>query len=227
MTSLLRATLARLRRTRRGLLAIALWSFVAVVGALIARAGDANGADRALRGTFGVVVAPLLSYGIVSAALGGRGLRTSIRGFVALGSAPSRAALATVLTAMALSAVACGFVAGLVCVVAHGPSDPPLVRDLPASFCVGFLGGLAYAAYFGAGSAIGSGAMRGVFLALDFLLGASAGFGALFTPRAHVTSLLGGRPCFDLSPRASSVLLLLLAVVYLALATRLARRAAR
>lgn len=225
--TLIRATLARIRRTRRGVLTILGWSLIALAGAFIARAGDANGADRALRGSFGVVVAPLLAYGIVSAALGGRGLKSSIRGFIAIGSTPSRAAQATVLTSMAVSAIASGVLAALVCVVAHGPTDPPLLRDLPASFGVAFLGGMAYAAYFGAGSAMGSGAMRGVFLALDFLLGLPAGLGAMFTPRGHVTSLLGGRACFDLSPRASSVMLVVLSFVYLALAVRLGRRVAR
>lgn len=226
MSLLVRATLARLRRTRRGVLSILGWSLIALTGALIARIDGANGADRALRGTFGIVVLPLLSYGIVGAALGGRGLYASIRGFVALGSAPARAARATVLTSMVVSAIACGVVAALVCAVAHGPADPPLLRDLPASFGVAFLGGAAYAAYFGAGSAIGIGAMRGVFLALDFVLGLPAGFGAVFTPRAHVTSLLGGRACFELSPRASSVVLVVLALAYLVLATALGRRRA-
>jgi len=67
--------------------------------------------------------------------------------------------------------------------------------------------------------------MRGVFLALDFVLGAAAGFGSLFTPRAHVTSLLGGQACFELSRRASSVVLVVLALAYLGLAVRLARGA--
>ena len=66
--------------------------------------------------------------------------------------------------------------------------------------------------------------MRGVFLALDWIIGAPGGFGAVFTPRGHVMSLLGGQPCFELSRRASSVILVLLMLAYLGLAVRLARR---
>jgi hypothetical protein len=172
----------------------------------------------------GFIVIPLVTYGIVSATLGGAGLRASIRGVVALGGAPVQAALGSVLVAMAASALVCGLVAAAVCAIAHGQGDPPLSADLPASFGVAVLSGAAYSAYFGAGSAIGKGAMRGGFLVLDWLIGSGSGFGALFTPRGHVTSLLGGVPCFDLSRRASSVALVVLALAYVALTLRLARR---
>jgi hypothetical protein len=217
--------LARLRRTRAAWLPIAGWIAFALVTALIfSGPGKVGGADRTLRGAVGFIVIPLVTYAIISASLGGAGLRASIRGVVALGAAPVRAALASVLVAMAASAVVCGLLAAIVCVIAHGQGDPPLSSDLPASFGVAFLGGAAYAAYFGVGSSIGKGAMRGGLLVVDWLVGAGSGFGALFTPRGHVASLLGGAPCFDLSRRASSIMLVLLAVAYLALTARMARR---
>ena len=226
IAALARVPLARLTRTRRAWLPIAGWSLVAVVSALSSRsAGLASGADHVMRGTFGFVILPLLTYGIVSATLGGAGLRPAIRGLVALGAPPPRAALASVGVSMAAAALACGVVAVLVCLIAHGSADSPLVWDLPASFGVAFTGGAAYAAFFCAGSAIGRGAMRGAFLAIDYIVGTPAGFGSVFTPRAHVMSLLGGPQCFELSRRVSSMILVVLALAYLALAVRLARRA--
>ncbi len=222
--ALARLSLARLR-TRRGWLSLVGWSLLAIAAAFSARsAGLANGADHVLRGTFSVVVLPLLTYGIVSAALGGKGLRPAIRGLVAIGAAPERAALASSLVAMAVSALAGGVVAAVICLAAHGSADAPLLADLPVSFGIACLGGAAYAAYFCAGSSIGRGAMRGVFLALDFLAGSSSGIGALLTPRAHVASLLGGPAAFELSRRASSVLLVVLTLACLAFAVRVARR---
>jgi hypothetical protein len=202
------------------------WLVFALLGAIhTVMRHQTSGADHMMRGAIGVVVLPLLTYGIVSACLGRAGLRSSIRGAIALGAPPSRAALATVLVAMAVAAIACAVIAVVVCAIAHGQGDPPLVYDLPASFGVTFAAGAAYAAYFCAGSAIGRGAMRGAFLAIDWILGAGSGFGALFTPRAHVISLLGGPACFDLSRRASSVVLVLVLLAYLALAVRLGKRA--
>lgn len=225
MTALVRLPLARLLRAPRGWLPIVGWSLLAIVSALSSRTtGLTSGADHVLRGTFGIVIVPLLTYGVVSATLGGVGLRPAVRGLVTLGASPQRAALASIAVAMAASAVACGVLAALVCVIAHGASDPPLVWDVPASFGVAFVGGAAYAAYFCAGSAIGRGAMRGAFLAIDYLIGTPGGFGSLFTPRGHLMSLLGSSTAFELSRRVSSVMLVVLMLVYLALAVRLARR---
>ena len=214
--------LARITRSRRAWLPIAAWFVFAILLTVVSP--PASGADRILRGSFGALVVPLLVYGVVGAALGGAGLRTTVRGLVVLGASPTRAALASILLAMAASAVLSGTLAALVCVLAHGPADPPLARDLPASFGVASLGGATYAAYFSAGAAFARRFVRGLFLVADWVLGAAAGLGALFTPRGHVMSLLGGPSCFELSRRASSVALVVLALFYLALAVRLGRR---
>lgn len=224
--ALVRPPLARIARTRRSWLPVVGFAALALATALASRtSGDTSSADHVLRGTFGGVVLPLLAYGIVSSALGGSGLRAAIRGLVALGGDPAKAALATAGVAVLSSALASGALGGLVCALAHGPTDLPLARDVTTSFGVAFLGGAAYAAFFCAGSAIGRGAMRGVFVVVDWVLGASGGLGALFVPRGHVTSLLGGAECFELSRRASSVVLVVLALVYAALAVLLGRRA--
>ena len=223
---LARVPALRVIRTPRAWLPILLWTVVALVTALAARAsGSSSGADHVMRGSFSFLVLPLVAYGVVGAVVGGAGLRRGIRGVVALGAEPRRAALASVGVAVVYAAAACGALAALVCVLAHGSLDPPLGADLPTSLWVGALGGGAYAAYFCAASAIGKGRLRGVFLAFDWIVGSGAGFGALFTPRGHVLSLLGGLPCAELSQRASSLLLLGLLLAYAGLALLLIRRA--
>jgi hypothetical protein len=225
IAALARLPLARLGRRRRAWFPIAGWAALAMASALSARlAGVVGGADHVLRGPFATLVLPLLSYTVVSGALGGMGLRPALRGVVALGAVPGTAALASVLVSVGTSGIASGLLAALVCVVAHGTGDAPLLADLASSTFVAAVAGAAYAAWFCAGSAIGRGAMRGVFLVVDWVLGASAGFGALFTPRGHVVSLLGGALCFDLSRRTSSVMLVAIAVAYGAAAVRLARK---
>jgi hypothetical protein len=226
VNALARVPIARLVRTPRGWLPIAAWAVLAVVSAIVARShGATTGADHVMRGAFGVLVLPLAAYAIVSASLGGRGLRYAIRGVVDLGAEPRRAAFASVAVAVVAAAITGAVLAAVVCALAHGAHDPPLARDLATSTWIGALGGAAYAAYFSAGSAIGKGAMRGVFLAIDWIVGAGAGAGALLTPRGHVQSLLGGAHVAEISQRSSSLVLALLVAVYVGLALLLTRRA--
>lgn len=228
MLALARVPIARLTRTRRTWLVVAAWAIVAIVGAVLVRTrGNTSGADHVMRGSFGRFVLPLLEYGIVGAAIGGSGLRRGIRGLVGLGSSPRRAALVTAVVASAACAIAGGLLAAIVCVIAHGPADPPLGADLFASTWIGALGGAAYGSYFAAGSAIGkAGTVRGMFLAADFLVGSGAGVGAALVPRGHVVALLGGPLVADLSQRASSVLLVVLVAFWLGVTALVARRAA-
>jgi hypothetical protein len=216
----------RLLRTPRAWAPIVAWSLLAVVFAVSARArGSTTGADHVMRGAFSFLVLPLIAFGVVGATLGATGLRRGIRGVVALGAAPRSAALASVLVAIATSALLSGVLGAVVCGLAHGTGDPPLASDVAASLWISALAGGTYGAYFSAGSAIGKGTMRGVFLALDWIIGGGAGVGALITPRGHVTSLLGGPLCAELSQRTSSVLLVVLLVAYAGVAVALVRRA--
>ena len=94
-----------------------------------------------------------------------------------------------------------------------------------ASFGVSALGGAAWAAFFAAGSAIGGGGWRGAFLAVDWIVGSGSGTLAVFTPRGHVTALLGGSLCAELPTRASSVILVVIIAAYVGLSSALTRRA--
>jgi hypothetical protein len=228
IVALARLPLARLVRSPRAWLVVGAWTALAIAVAVVVRAGgQPSGADRALQGSFGRFVLPLLTYAVVGAAVGGTSMRRGIKGLVGLGAAPRQAALATTLVAVVACALAGGVLAVVVCGLAHGAADPPLGRDLVASSWVGALGGAAYAAYFSAGAAFGKGgAVRGMFLVFDFVVGGGAGVGALLTPRGHLVALLGGPPSADLPARASSVALVVLLGAYVALAVAVSRRAA-
>jgi len=222
---LARVSMLRLLRTPRAWLSIGGWTLLAIVAALASRSmGSVNGADHVMRGAFGFIVLPLVTFAVVGTTLGRSGLRQGIRGVVGLGAAPRSAALASILVAVVSSAALCGLLAAIVCGLAHGPQDPPLASDLPTSLWVGALGGAAYSAYFSAGSAIGKGMMRGVFLAFDWLVGSGSAFGSLFTPRGHVTSLLGGSLAAEISQRTSSIALVAIVLAYGLFALRLARK---
>jgi len=229
MTAMIaRVPLARLTRSRRAWLAIAAWFVIGLAGAIIVRArGNTTGADHMMRSSYGFIVLPLVAYATVGATLGGMGMKRAIRGIVVLGADPRRAALITTAVALLASAIFGALAAIVINVIAHGSADAPLARDLFASSWIGGLGGASYAAYFCAGSAIGRGAMRSVFLFIDWIVGSGAGFGGLFTPRGHVTSLLGGAPVFELSPRVSSVAIVALVVFWTVIAVTFGKRPAR
>lgn len=225
---LARQPIARLTRSRRAWAVVAGWAALAIVSAVVVRAnGETSGADHVLRGGFSRFMFPLLTYAIVGAIVGGAGMRKSIRGIVGLGAKPRSAAVATALVAAAACAIVGGVLFAAVCLAAHGPADPPLGRDLFASTWIGALGGAAYGSFFAAGSSFGrGGGGRGVFLAADFIVGGAAGAGAMLTPRGHLLSLLGGPPCADVSQRASSVMLVGIALASLAIVAALSRRPA-
>ncbi len=220
-----RASVTRLVRARRAWLAPLAWLVLALGFAALTRVrGAAHGADDVLPGMIGAFVVPLLAYAAVTSVVGDDGLRGVSRGFVAVGAAPLHAALGSALVATGLAAITGAVVTGLGALVAHGPSDPPLALDVPLSAVVGALGGAAYGALFCAGSSFGSGALRGGLLAADFILGGDGSPLAWLFPRAHLVALLGGDRTLDLSRRGSSLALLGLALIYLAIVARASRR---
>jgi hypothetical protein len=100
-----------------------------------------------------------------------------------------------------------------VALVAHGAADPPVARDALISGYVGGLGGATYASWFSLGAGFGRrGGGRLVALLVDWLFGVSGGTLALFAPRAHLRSLLGGAPPLDWSQRWSVAALAVLAL---------------
>ncbi len=222
MNALLELPLARLRRTPRAWLPVALWSLLAIAAAGILRhASVPSNASEALQSPFGTLALPLLSYAVVGATLGGDGLSRSTRSLVAFGAEPFRAALASIGVAMLVAATLSSLVGLLVATLGHGDGDPPLVRDAFTTVWVAFLGGAAYA--FGASFGKRGGG-RAVVLVLDWVFGSAGDTSGALTPRAHLRSLLGGDAVASLSGRASALCLVLLAAAFAWLAARRARR---
>ncbi|MDP9152364.1 MAG: hypothetical protein M3O36_20755, partial [Myxococcota bacterium] len=97
--------------------------------------------------------------------------------------------------------------------------------DALASAYAGALGGAAYAGWFFMGASFGKrGGGRPMLLVLDWVLGASGGFAALITPRAHLRNVLGGAAPLAMSGQASSASLVAIAVACALLAVSRAQR---
>ncbi len=227
IAAIARAEVLRLARTRFGWLATGGWCAVAIVAALLARHDRAyHGADRALLGAYATVVLPLAAFGVVGALLGARSLAAAVEPFARFGAPPVRSAW----VAVGVGAIACallgGALAAAVALLAHGELDPPRTHDALTSAYAGALGGAAYAAWFALGAAIGRrGGGRATLLVADWVLGAGHGTAALFAPRAHVRSLLGGLPPLELPASASALALVAIALLCAALAAWRVRRA--
>lgn len=221
-----RAALARVVRPRAALgLATAL--AVALAGAWLERRADASGAaSRALAGTALGLVVPLATFAIVGRALGAREregrLDDAFAAFADLGLS-RRALAAGGLTATgAVAAALAALVAGVVAVVAHDSTAPPLTTDVASSAWIAALAATAYVAWFALGATLGRrGGGRGLVLGLDFVLGGAGAPFALVMPRAHAESLLGGAAPLGL-PQGASVLALA-AITLLATTLAIAR----
>ena len=226
MMMLARVPVLRLARTKRAWLPVLGYVVLALVMAIVAgRSGGASGTDHVMRGTFRWLVIPLVAYAIVSASLGGAGMKRAVRGVVMLGAAPRRAALETTLVASLASGLVCGVLASIGTLLSHNAADAPLASDLLASTWVSALGGLAYGAYFCGGSAIREGGARGLFLAFDWIVGSGTGGLALLTPRAHLATLMGGPLSGDISARTSFIVLAALTVIFTATSVYFVKRA--
>jgi hypothetical protein len=225
IAALARPPWVRLLRTRRAWAAAGGWGAIALAFATAARAsGSSHAADQVLLHAFGPLVLPLLAYALVGAVVGARSLSSAVAPLVAFGARPARAAAVALAVAAAACAVAGGLLAAGVDLWAHGSADPPLGPDAMASAYAGGLGGAAYAAWFALGASFGKrGGGRVALLLVDWVLGASDGAAALFTPRGHVRNLLGGTALMDLPERASAGALVALAMACALIAIRRVR----
>ena len=215
-----RHPLARLRSARLRLLPWLGWALLAVGGAVATRlqGGSSHAVDHAVRGTFGPLILPLLALACVGLLCPEGTLAGAARPLALLGAPRLRAALTHGLAVITLAAASAGVLGALIVAVAHGPPDAPLLVDLPSTAGVAALGAAGYASYFMMGSAFLGRAGGGVLFVIDFLAG-GFGAGALLTPRGHLRALMGGPLAAQLSPRVSSVALVVMAVVFLALAS--------
>ena len=224
--SLLLLSLRRIVRSPWSWLALAVATALALGSAWVQHRHHApHGADHTLLNLYATVAVPLLTFGLVSAALEGGGLARSGRAVVWLGVSPVAAARTTLLVSCLVCGLLCGALGAGVVAWAHGASDPPLARDALHTLGFGALGGASYAAYFGLGSAVGaSGWGRWLLLAVDVVVGQENDLAAALTPKAHLRNLLGGSSPFDLLPGESLVVLGVLAVTWVVFATMVAGR---
>ncbi len=97
--------------------------------------------------------------------------------------------------------------------------SPQLLGDGLTSSWIAALGGISYVAWFAFWSSVGrNGGGRFIGLILDWGVGLGSTFGASLVPRGHLRNLLGGLPPIGLGQGSSSLLLLGLSAVCLALA---------
>lgn len=213
------ALLATARLRERGVFVVGATVVIAVLVAAVQRAlGPIGALDRAL-GAMARWILPLASAALVTSVIGLRTPREfawpaarygASRLMVALG------ALAVVALTIALtSAVA----SAAVVLVAHSSqgSDAPIGADAVTTAGIAALTGCVYAAALSFGASFGRrGGGRVVVLALDFVIGGAGVVGFLF-PRGHGLNLLG-LDVGAVSPRGSSIALVVLAVAWSGLA---------
>ena len=216
--ALARLPIARLLRTPRAWLPMLGWTTLAVGATVITRNAGGASADRAVLAVFGPFVLPLLAYGIVAATFNGQRVGTAGAPLRAYGAGGGQVALTSAVVAMAMTALLGAILAPALVLLGHSPFDPPLAHDALTCAWIGALAGAAYASFFSLGACFGKkGGGRGVFLFVNWLLGAGKGASALFVPYGHVRSLLGGDPVLTLSQRGSAMALVGVAAVALAL----------
>ncbi|CAN5690465.1 hypothetical protein BH09MYX1_BH09MYX1_39090 [soil metagenome] len=209
MLTLTRVPLARLTRSPRGWLPVVGWSALAIASALLV--GQKAGADRALLGIFAPFVLPLVAYGLVAAAFGGKRVGDAGAPLRAFGASPTQTALAGAFVAILASAIAGAVLAVVLVAIGHGPLDAPFGHDASTSAWIGALGGASYASLFSAGACFGPrGSGRSAVLVGNWLLGSGHGVGAIVVPYGHVRSLLGGEPVLAWSQRGSSIALVVI-----------------
>ncbi len=218
--ALARLPVARLVRTRRGVIAVAWWTVFALGAVLVARGEHAASADVALLSVYVPFVQPLIAFAIVGAVLGGEGLGPAIAPLTRFGASRFASALAAGLVATLASALVCTALAVALLASAHNAADPPLAHDLSLTAYVAALAGGAHGAFFVLGSAFGArGGGRGFALLVDWVLGTSPGWLSAIVPYAHARSLLGGAPVVTLAQRDSAWCLVAITAASLVLAS--------
>ncbi len=191
-------------RDRRTAGALLLAFALAAAGGWIERNATSLGAvDRALAGTFRLVV-PVLVLALVSRAVSRDGLGPGTFSLARFGVPRFAVALGIVAGAAVVCAVAGALLAAVTVAFAHTPEAPPLAFDLLESAWIGAVTSVAYAAWTALGSTYFRGRGRWMPIGADYLLGGTTGLAGAVLPHAHAASLLGfgGRP-LDMPPVAS------------------------
>jgi hypothetical protein len=199
--------------------------FVAAAALLERRSAPELAVDHTLLGAVCGIAIPLLAYSAVARASNYGRLEDAAHALARHGANRKAVVLGVVVATGARVAVVAAGIAAMAVFVAGGRADRAAFGDAFTSAWVAALGGAAYVAWFALGSSFGrAGRGRTVCLATDWVLGSATSAIALPWPRAHLRSLMGGAPVFDLSGRENTAALYVLAAVYLlACASRVPR----
>jgi hypothetical protein len=221
--ALLAHPLGRVVRARGAAFPVLAWALFAVFVAALARPHTTPVFDALTKG-LGAVSLPLVAFALFGLVCPEGTIAAAARPLLFVGAPHARARVAVLVALVGTTALVAAVLGATVVLVAHGHADPPLGRDVAVSAGVSALGGAAYAVYYALGAALFGASGRGTFLVLDLVLG-GLGAGAILTPRGHVRALFGGAHVVDLSARGSSIVLVLMLLVFGAAA--LARRSSR
>ncbi len=217
-----RGALARLASRSGALVAVAALGLAAVAGYLERRAAAAQAVDRALASVFDLVI-PLLTFALVTIAIGRRRLQDAAWPIARFGADRRFVALGQVVAAAGLAAGLAAAAAALAVVTAHGPTSSPLALDAATSAWIGALTAVAYAGWFSLGATfLRAGGGRMVPLVADFLVG-DLGLLGWVLPRGLAANLLG-LVASGLPQRSASAVLAATAAVTIALAALRCRR---
>ncbi|MCC6217516.1 MAG: hypothetical protein IT376_21845 [Polyangiaceae bacterium] len=182
--------------------------WVAAAAALVAASGVAGrgvpgyGSDPAVAHAALGVGVPLLAFALLRALLPGQ-LDLALYPWARHGVSRRRALVAIGLAGSAVAAGAGMFLAVLGVATSRVPSDPQLAPDLVVSAGLGALGGAAYFAWVLAGARLGA-VGPGLFVAVDWVLGAVGGATSLAVPRGPLRALAVSEPILDLPLYASA-----------------------
>jgi hypothetical protein len=218
-----RAVIVRLKT--RALLALTL--AFALLGALAAWAerglAPRGALERTLLGVNLGWLLPLFAYLLFEQALGGR-FEQIFLPVLRHGGSGRSAWLGALSVFSALLGAMGALLALLAVLLARGPSDASLLRELSQSVWIGAFAGVAYSAWLTLGSSVGKRGQGRIWVLLaDLLLGGSETFSALFWPRAHIRNLLGGSAVLEIGQGTAALVLAFGTVFALLLAGVLAR----
>jgi hypothetical protein len=192
---------------------------LAGAGALVERSASKAGAvDRALDGTFGLLV-PLVAFAVVREVTARSNLRRAAWPAARFGVARRDVALGLLAPALAVSGVLAVLMAAASVAFASSAAVPFAPRDLLVGVWAAALTSSAYVGWFALGSTFfARGGGRGVVLVADFVIGGSLGVAGAVLPRANASNLLGGAAPLGLAQAASTGILLASAVALCSLA---------
>jgi hypothetical protein len=199
--------------------ALLTWTLSAAVALAEKRTAPYGAAERALEGhVFGLIL-PLALLFTSTRVLEPVRLESATLPLARFGLSRPTVALGLISASMLAGALLAAVAAAITALVAHDPTAPSIAVDIVTCSWIGALTAAAYAGLFALGSTFGPrGGGRLVALALDFILGATSGFGSVLSPRAHAQNLLGGEPPLLLAQPVSAALLVCIAVVFAGLA---------